>query len=98
MFQPLGPRVAVLMDEPVSQSGRILIPDKAQKEPAEGTVVAVGMWEDEYPSIDLVVGDRVVCSKYGGVEYRYKGQDYKVYDVYRDILCKLPGKTSDGTN
>lgn len=57
MFKPLGNRVLVKQTEAASQSkGGILLPEKAQRKPLEGVVVAVG------PGTKLDNGGIVPCA------------------------------------
>ncbi|MCA9355212.1 co-chaperone GroES [Candidatus Kaiserbacteria bacterium] len=85
-IKPLGDRVVVrpLTDEEagtVSASG-IIIPDSAKKEkPEQGIVIAVGpgKWdEDGEKRIQMEVneGDRVIFSKYGFDELKFKDKEY----------------------
>jgi chaperonin GroES len=92
-FKPLGNRVVVepsQEDEQVSPGG-IYIPDTAKEKPQEGKVVAVGpgkMSDDgKRIPMEVVVGDTVVYSKYGGTEYKEGEIEYLVLRD-DDILFK----------
>jgi chaperonin GroES len=68
--------------EEVTKSG-IVIPDTAKKErPQEGEVVAVGPGRlDESGKavpVAVKVGDKVIYSKYGGVEVKVDDQEYLI--------------------
>ena len=81
--KPLGDRVLV---EPVEEKevkkGGIIIPDTAKEKPQEGKVVALGTGktDDEGKKLpfEVKVGDRVLCSKYGGTEIKIEGKEYKL--------------------
>lgn len=83
---PLGDRVIIrpLSAEELDErtiSG-IIIPDTVSKEkPEQGEVVAVGdgKWIDgaKVP-LTLKIGDRVIFSKYGYDEVKYKGEEFYV--------------------
>ena len=85
-IRPLNDKVVVrpLTDEEAgttSASG-IIIPDSAKKEkPEQGIVVAVGAgkWDEDGEKripLDVVVGDRVVFSKYGYDEVKVDGKEF----------------------
>jgi chaperonin GroES len=74
-LQPLGDRiiVEVLEEEETTVSG-IVLPDTAKEKPQRGRVLAVGPGslndKGERVAIDLVDGDEIVFSKYGGTRSR----------------------------
>ncbi len=85
-IKPLGDRVVVrpLTEEElgtVSASG-IIIPDTAKKEkPEQGIVIATGpgKWDDDGEKrvpMEVKEGDRVVFSKYGYDEVKFKDKEY----------------------
>lgn len=84
-FEPMGDRVVVrpLGEEErgeTSPSG-IIIPDSAKEKPEEGTVIAVGPGRFEHGArvpMQVKVGDRVMFSKYGYDEVKYKGDEYYI--------------------
>jgi chaperonin GroES len=83
-LKPLRDRVVIkaMEAEEVTKSG-IVIPDTAKKErPQEGEVVAVGpgRLDDSGKVIPVAVkvGDKVIYSKYGGVEVKVDDQDYLI--------------------
>jgi chaperonin GroES len=89
-IKPLEDRVVVkpLEEEETTISG-IVIPDTAKEKPTEGEVVAVGPGRFEEGNripMDVKTGDRVIYSKYGGNEYKFKGQDYVILQA-RDIYA-----------
>jgi chaperonin GroES len=91
-IKPLEDRVVVrpLEEEETTISG-IVIPDTAKEKPTEGEVVAVGPGRFEEGNripMDVKIGDRVIYSKYGGNEYKFKGEEYMILQA-RDIYAIL---------
>ena len=90
-FRPLHDRVVVRrIDAEEKTKGGIIIPDTAKEKPQEGEVVAVGPGRiddngNRVP-IDVAVGDRVIYSKYGGIEVKFGADDYLVLSA-RDVLA-----------
>jgi chaperonin GroES len=82
-LRPLDDRVIVkpAKAEEVTKSG-IVLPDTAQEKPQRGTVVAVGpgkMKDDgERTAVDVKVDDVVIYGKYGGMDIKLEGDDYKI--------------------
>lgn len=83
-LKPLRDRVVIkaMEAEEVTKSG-IVIPDTAKKErPQEGEVVAVGpgRLDESGKAIPVAVnvGDKVIYSKYGGVEVKVDDQEYLI--------------------
>jgi chaperonin GroES len=88
---PLGDRLVVrtLGVDEVTATG-IVLPDTAQEKPQRGEVLAVGpgrLDEGERIPVDLVVGDTVVFTKYGGTEVRVDGEDLLILRE-SDVLAK----------
>ncbi|MEU4364311.1 co-chaperone GroES [Promicromonospora sp. NPDC023987] len=90
-IKPLEDRIVVkaLEAETTTASG-LVIPDTAKEKPQEGEVLAVGQGRiddngNRVP-LDVVVGDKVIYSKYGGTEVKYAGEEYLVLSA-RDILA-----------
>jgi len=79
-LQPLSDRliVEVLEEEEETGSG-IILPDTAREKPQRGRVLAVGPGaRDEHGKhieLDVVAGDEVVFSKYGGTEIKLGTDD-----------------------
>jgi len=90
-IKPLEDRVVVraLEAEQTTASG-LVIPDTVKEKPQEGEVLAVGPGriddKGQRVPIDVVVGDRVIFSKYGGTEVKYGGEDVLILSA-RDILA-----------
>lgn len=83
-LKPLRDRIVIkaMEVEEITKSG-IVIPDTAKKErPQEGEVVAVGpgKMDDAGKTIPVAVkvGDKVIYSKYGGVEVKVDDQEYLI--------------------
>jgi chaperonin GroES len=94
-LQPLGDRVIVeLLDEEQTLASGIVLPDTAKEKPQRGKVLAVGAGEKndngEYVPVDVVVGDVVVFSKYGGTEIKVGADEYLILRE-SDILAKVVG-------
>ena len=90
-IKPLEDRIVVqpLEAETTTASG-LVIPDSAKEKPQEGKVVAVGPGRiddngNRVP-LDIVVGDKVIYSKYGGTEVKFGGDDLLVLSA-RDVLA-----------
>ena len=79
-LQPMGDRLVVkpMQSEEKTKSG-IYLPDTAKEKPQEGKVIAVGpgRMTDEGKRIapDVVVGDIVLYTKYGGSEIKIDGEE-----------------------
>jgi chaperonin GroES len=91
-LKPLEDRVIVkpIEEEETTISG-LVIPDTAKEKPTEGEVMAVGpgRFEDgNLVPMGVKVGDRVIYSKYGGNEYKYKGDEYVILQG-RDIYAVI---------
>ena len=92
-LQPLGDRliVEVLEEEEVLASG-IVLPDTAKEKPQRGRVLAAGPGAlnekgDRVP-LDVVEGDTVIFSKYGGTEIKVGADEYLILRE-SDILAKV---------
>ncbi len=90
-LKPLGDRLVIRQIEAddVTASG-IVLPDTAQEKPQRGEVLAVG--EGRYEDgvrvpLDLVAGDEVIYSKYGGTEVSIDGEDLLILRE-SDVLAK----------
>jgi chaperonin GroES len=91
-LKPLGDRiiVEVLEEEETTVSG-IVLPDTAKEKPQRGTVLAVGpgRYEDgKLVPLDVVTGDEVIYSKYGGTEVKVGVDEYLILRE-SDILAKV---------
>jgi chaperonin GroES len=97
-LQPLGDRliVEVLEEEETTTSG-IVLPDTAKEKPQRGRVLAVGPGardeDGKRIEMDVVEGDEVVFSKYGGSEIRLGADEYLILRE-SDVLAKVTPGTS----
>ena len=92
-IQPLEDKILVEANEAeTTTASGIVIPDTAKEKPQEGKVLAVGpgRYDDNGKRIpiDVVEGDVVIYSKYGGTEVKYAGQEYLILSA-RDVLAKV---------
>jgi chaperonin GroES len=92
-LQPLGDRliVEVLEEEEVLASG-IVLPDTAKEKPQRGRVLAAGPGAlnekgDRVP-LDVVEGDTIIFSKYGGTEVKLGAEEYLILRE-SDVLAKV---------
>src|SRR5205809_5582843 len=93
-LQPLGDRliVEVLEEEEQTVSG-IVLPDTARERPQRGRVLAVGPGErsehtGELIPMDVVEGDEVIFSKYGGTEVKVESDEVLILRQ-SDVLAKV---------
>lgn len=92
-IKPLEDRIVIrqVEAEQTTASG-LVIPDTAKEKPQEGEVVAVGPGRladnGTRVPLDVSEGDRVIYSKYGGTEVKYKGEEYLVLAA-RDVLAVI---------
>jgi len=92
MIKPLDDRVVVVpVEKKTTTDSGIIIPEVAQEKPQEGEVLAVGPGRYDggvLIPMQIKVGDRVLHSKYGGVETTVDGQDVIIL-TSKDILAVL---------
>lgn len=93
-IKPLGDRVVVkvaVVEEQKTKSG-LFVPDTAKEKPQEAEVLAVGPGplndKGERVPMDVAVGDKIIFSKYGGMEIKL-GDETVLILTERDILAKL---------
>jgi chaperonin GroES len=82
-IRPLNDRLLVKrLAEEEKTAGGIIIPDSAKEKPAEGKVISVGPGKTndkgERVALQVVAGDRVLFSKYGGTDVKLDGEDYLI--------------------
>ncbi len=93
-IQPLGDRLVVKVVETKEEKTKsgLYVPDTAKEKPQEAEVLAVGPGalndKGERVPIDVAVGDKVIFSKYGGMEVKIDGEEYLIL-AERDILAKI---------
>ena len=90
---PLGDRLVVgaCEEEEVTASG-IVLPDTAKEKPQRGVVLAVGPGglgeRGERVALEVVEGDEVLYSRFGGTEVKVDGVDYLILRE-SDVLAKV---------
>ncbi|NLY44153.1 MAG: co-chaperone GroES [Clostridiaceae bacterium] len=92
IIKPLADRVVVKMleNEETTKSG-IVLPGTAKEKPQMAEVVAVGpggLVDGKEVKMELVVGDKVIISKYAGTEVKLDGQEYTILRQ-SDVLAKV---------
>ena len=90
MLKPLGDKVIVKSGvvEETTKSG-LFIPESAKDKSSIAEIVAVGPGgniDGKVITMEVKVGDKVVCSKYSGTEIKYDGQEYTIISQ-SDILA-----------
>jgi chaperonin GroES len=91
-IQAIGERVIL---EPIKKeektSGGIYIPEEAQKDKKEGTVLAVGNFKDG-KELPLKKGDRIIYGGYSSEKIELEDKEYILVE-FKDILAKIGGDT-----
>ena len=87
---PLGDRVVLkqLEAEETTKSG-IVLPGQAQEKPQQAEVIAVGpggVVEGKEVKMEVEVGNKVIYSKYAGIEVKLDGEEYIIVKQ-NDILA-----------
>ena len=87
---PLGDRVVLkqVEAEETTKSG-IVLPGQAQEKPQQAEVIAVGpggVVNGKEVKMEVVVGDKVIYSKYAGTEVKMDGTEYIIVKQ-NDILA-----------
>lgn len=81
-IKPLGDRVVIKMleSEETTKSG-IVLPGSAKEKPQVAEVIAVGpgtVVDGKEIKMEVMVGDKVLISKYSGTEVKFDGQEYTI--------------------
>jgi chaperonin GroES len=88
----IGDRFLVEPVEAKAEQGGIIIPDTARETPMESMVVAVGTGKTNEDGtkvlLDVKQGDRVLVTKYGGMEIKLDGREYRIFNG-DDILAVI---------
>ena len=90
-IKPLEDRIVIRqVDSEEKTASGLYIPDAAKEKPQEGEVLAVGPGRvddngNRVP-VDVKVGDHVICSRYGGTEVKYDGEELQILSA-RDVLA-----------
>ena len=88
---PLGDRVVLkqLEAEETTNSG-IVLPGQAQEKPQQAEVIAVGpggMVDGKEIKMEVVVGNKVIYSKYAGTEVKLDGEEYII--VKQNVILAI---------
>ncbi len=90
-IQPLADRIVLKIAEVTEEKTKsgLYVPDSAKEKPQEAEVLAVGPGalneKGERIPMEVKVGDKVIFSKYAGLEIKVDGEEYLVLSE-RDIL------------
>lgn len=91
-LKPLHDRVVIQPDDSEDKSpGGIYLPDKAQKKPQRGQIIAVGPGRTEdgkVVAMQVKRGDKVLYGKYSGTEVTVEHIDYLICHE-SDIMAVL---------
>ena len=93
-IQPLSDRLVIKVIEATEEKtkGGLYVPDTSKEKPQEGEVLAVGPGalndKGERVPVDVKAGDRIIFSKYAGVEVKLDGEEYLILSE-RDVLAVL---------
>ncbi len=93
-IQPLADRLVLKVAEVAEEKTKsgLYVPDTAKEKPQEAEVLAVGPGalndKGERVALEVKVGDKVIFSKYAGMEIKVDGEEYLVLSE-RDILAIL---------
>ncbi|AMP20113.1 co-chaperone GroES [endosymbiont 'TC1' of Trimyema compressum] len=82
-FKVIGNRVVIKqLDAEEKTASGIVLPDSAKEKPFEGEVIAVGpgrvLENGDREDLQVKAGDRVIFSKFGGIEVKVDGENYLV--------------------
>mgnify|MGYP004510699029 CR=1 FL=1 len=90
MLKPLGDRVILKsLEVEETTKGGIVLPGSAKEKSSIAEVVAVGPGGNingKEVTMNVSIGDHVVCSKYSGTEIKYDGVEYSIVKQ-EDILA-----------
>ncbi len=90
MIKPLGDRVVLKqLEAEETTKGGIILTSQSKEKPQEAEVIAVGPGakvDGKVIPVEVKVGDKVVYSKYAGMEVKYQGTEYIVVKE-SDILA-----------
>lgn len=75
MIKPVGYRILVQREEKKERTDSgLYLPDNSKEKPNVGRVIATGSEGDK--KYEMAIGDRVMFSKYDGIEVTDDGNDY----------------------
>jgi chaperonin GroES len=95
-LKPIADRIVVRRESSDAKTaGGILLPDNAQKKPAQGVVLAVGPGKRHHKTGERVpmqvkVGDKVLFTSWAGDEFRdRKNKDGEVLLMHQDDILAV---------
>ncbi len=91
--KPLGDRVFIKVSASEEKTaGGLYLPDTAKEKPQVGEVAAVGPGkrndDGSYTSLEVIVGDKFLYSKYAGTDIKLGGDEYVLLSE-KDILAAV---------
>lgn len=89
--EPLDNRVLVEPAKAIESVGKIVVPETAQEQPNEGTIVAKG--QNVKASLRLSVGDRVLFGKYAGTNIKHGEKTFLLMQD-SELLARLPKESA----
>ena len=94
-IRPLHDRILVKrLDADSKTPGGLFIPDAAKEKPAQALVIGVGSGTRDKDGnlipLDVKIGDKVLFSKYSGVEVKIDGEEHVVMRE-DDLLAVIDG-------
>ena len=91
MLKPLGDRLLIKRFEAEEKTASgLVLPSKAKEAPNMAEIIAISeeLEKDEKKGSTIMVGDKVIYSKFSGTEVKYEGTDYLIIK-YTDLLAVL---------
>jgi chaperonin GroES len=93
VYVPLGDRVLIEVDTEFNADkkvGSIFLATtiESKEQSGKGRIIAIGDGNEEFNMKDLSVGDDVLFSVYGGVEFSVDGKDFMIFE-YLDLLARI---------
>ena len=89
-LRPLGDRVVIKREEAEEKTASgLILTGSAKEKPQLAVVIAVGPGahvDGVRQPMDVKVGDKVLCTRYGGTEVKVDGEEYIVISQ-NDILA-----------
>ena len=82
-IKPLGSRVVVELDKASEKVGSLYVPEAAQQQTNQGTVLAVGpgaVVDGKRIPMTLKVGQRVLMPTFGGQKIKLDKNEYTIVD------------------
>jgi chaperonin GroES len=92
-LKPIGERVVIqLLEAEEKTASGIVLPSSAKEQPQYAEVVAIGaeIEQDDEKKGSIAVGDKVIYSKYSGMEVKLNDTEYTIVK-YSDILAVVEG-------